>query len=106
MHGSGLLMPHGKGRGIEQCQDLEGPNAERGGHAVAILEATVLSLSNFSLFRLNACCRQSSRLLHAWCSGNRCCQGQSTLERVNRGQIRPENVQCRKSQSDNEGSCQ
>ena len=52
-------------------QELERPDAEQG-HAVAILGATVLSLSNFSLFRLKACCRQSSRLLHAWCSGNRC----------------------------------
>ena len=53
-----------------------GSDAERH-HAVAILLATVLSLSNFSLFRLKACCRQSSRLLHAWCSGNRCCNDQS-----------------------------
>jgi hypothetical protein len=65
---------------------FRGPRTRKRGHAVAILDATVRSLSNFSLFRLKACCRQSSRLLHAWCSGNRCCvrKSQSTLERVYR----------------------
>jgi hypothetical protein len=32
-------------------------------HAVAILEATVRSLSSFALLRSKACCRQSSKLL-------------------------------------------
>ncbi|TFY79993.1 hypothetical protein EWM64_g4017 [Hericium alpestre] len=34
-------------------------------HAVAILDATVRSLSSFALLRWKACCRQSSRLLQA-----------------------------------------
>jgi hypothetical protein len=62
-------MPMGK----RPTSRSAGSDAKRH-HAVAILGATVLSLSNFSLFRLKACCRQSSRLLHAWCSGNRCCK--------------------------------
>lgn len=41
-------------------------------YATPIFEATVRSLSSFALFRSNACCRQSSRLLQAWCSGRRC----------------------------------
>lgn len=41
-------------------------------YAVAIFEATVRSLSSFVLFRSNACCLQSSRLLQLWCSGSRC----------------------------------
>jgi hypothetical protein len=43
-------------------------------HATPILDATVLSDSSFSLFFSNACWRQLSRLLHAWCSGSRCCE--------------------------------
>jgi hypothetical protein len=42
-------------------------------HDAAILGATVRSLSSLLLFRSNACCLQSSRLLHSWCSGRRCC---------------------------------
>jgi hypothetical protein len=42
------------------------------GHAVAILEATVRSLSSLALFRSKACWRQSSSLLQLWCSGRRC----------------------------------
>jgi hypothetical protein len=49
-------------------------------HAVASLGATVLSLSSLILFRLKACCRQSSRLLHAWCSGSRCCKTSQTSD--------------------------
>ena len=48
---------------------------ERTGHAAAILEATVLSLSSFALFFSNACCLQLSRFWHSWCSGMRCCRG-------------------------------
>ena len=43
-------------------------------YAVAILEATVRSLSSFILFRSNACCLQSSRFEQLWCSGSRCCK--------------------------------
>ena len=41
-------------------------------YAVAIFDATVRSLSSLFLLRSNACCRQSSRFEHAWCSGRRC----------------------------------
>jgi hypothetical protein len=91
VYNSELMMPHGKvlvRKGA--TSGFRGrPDPERG-YAVASLETTVLSLSNFSLFRLKACCRQSSRLLHAWCSGNRCCKTQSKLERVECGRIWPE----------------
>lgn len=36
------------------------------------------SLSSLSLFFLNASCRQSSRLLQLWCSGRRCCRGETS----------------------------
>jgi len=39
---------------------------------MAILEATVRSLSSLALFLLKACCRQSSMFVHEWCSGRRC----------------------------------
>lgn len=39
---------------------------------MAILEATVRSLSSLALFRSKACWRQSSSLLQLWCSGRRC----------------------------------
>ena len=62
---SRLSMPYGwMPMGKCAASKSVGSDAEYD-HAVAILEATVLSLSNFSLFRLKACCRQSSRLLHA-----------------------------------------
>lgn len=60
-------------------QWYEGDSAKMGGcpgrddyQAMAILDATVLSLSNFSLFLLKAACLQSSKLEHMWCSGKRC----------------------------------
>ena len=60
------------GRGvIEKALEAAG----RGCHYVmAILEATVRSLSSFALFLLKACCRQSSIFVQEWCSGRRCCK--------------------------------
>lgn len=43
---------------------------------MAILEATVRSLSSFALFLLKACCRQSSMFVQEWCSGRRCWRGE------------------------------
>ena len=45
---------------------------DEAGHAIAILDATVRSLSSFALFFSNACCRQLSRFWQLWCSGMRC----------------------------------
>ena len=39
----------------------EDEDVGQAGHAVAILDATVRSLSSFALFFSNACCRQLSR---------------------------------------------
>ncbi len=49
-----------------------GMGSGKAGHAIAILDATVRSLSSFALFFSNACCRQLSRFWHSWCSGMRC----------------------------------
>jgi hypothetical protein len=38
---------------------------------MAILAATVRSLSSFALFLSNACCLQSPRFVHSWFSGRR-----------------------------------
>lgn len=60
--------------------EWEGRGDEQAGHAIAILDATVRSLSSFALFFSNACCRQLSRFWHSWCSGIRCCgQRSATL---------------------------
>lgn len=52
------MLLEGRG-GIEKAREEEGGE---GGvrYAMAILEATVRSLSSFALFLLKACCRQSS----------------------------------------------
>ena len=42
------------------------------GHALTIFELTVRSPSSLALLRSNACCLQSARFMHAWCSGIRC----------------------------------
>lgn len=56
-----------------------------GNYAVAILEATVRSLSNLDLFRSNACWRQSSKLVQLWCSGSLCCKLSPVKRRPNLG---------------------
>lgn len=55
---------------------------------MAILEATVRSLSSFALFLLKACCRQSSIFVQEWCSGRRC------YERGKRDLLREREVDC------------
>ena len=59
--------------GKRQGNEWEGERGEAG-HAIAILDATVRSLSSFALFFSNACCRQLSRFWQLWCSGMRCCR--------------------------------
>ena len=65
-----LLMPHMVRKRLRKVG--VGEDGLQCNHAVANLETTVRSLSSLILFRLKACCRQSSSLLHAWCSGKRC----------------------------------
>ena len=49
-----------RGERGEKGETVEEGQGRAAGHAVAILDATVRSLSSFALFRSNACCRQLS----------------------------------------------
>jgi len=63
------------GSGLMSETDVDGAGDEDHvtiDYAVAILDATVRSLSSLVLFRSKACCRQSSRFEQLWCSGRRC----------------------------------
>lgn len=83
--GGGMpCSPHTLGAGGAEKRERDGWCKGRGvgkaGHAVAILDATVRSLSSFALFFSNACCLQLSRFWHSWCSGIRCCRTETKDE--------------------------
>ena len=71
---SGLNESNTGSRGPEEKRQwMEEVDADRqAGHAIAILDATVRSLSSFALFFSKACCLQLSRFWQLWCSGMRC----------------------------------